>query len=62
MVRNAVKNVQCHCNPDHNNFSTLPNIIVVVIFPKLCFWPRSLCSNLVGMKPEKLYRAKLILA
>ena len=25
----------CHCNPDHNKFSSLSNTIVVAIFPKL---------------------------
>ena len=34
---------------------------MVAIFPKLCLWRRSLCSNLVGIGPEKLYRATLIL-
>ena len=32
---------------------------MVVIFPKLCLWRRSLCSNLGGIDPEKLYRATL---
>ena len=32
---------------------------MVAIFPKLCFWRRSLCSNLGGIDPEKLYRATL---
>ena len=31
----------------------------MAIFPKLCFWRRSLCSNLGGIDPEKLYRATL---
>ena len=30
---------------------------VVAIFPYLCLWRRSLCSNLGGIDPEKLYRA-----
>ena len=34
---------------------------MVAIFPKLCFWRRSLCSNLGGIDPEKLYRATLSL-
>ena len=34
---------------------------MVAIFPKLCFWRRSLCSNLRGIDPEKLYRATLIM-
>ena len=32
---------------------------MVAIFPKLCLWRRSLCSNLGGIDPEKLYRATL---
>ena len=32
---------------------------MVVIFPKLCLWRRSLCSNVGGIDPEKLYRATL---
>ena len=34
---------------------------MLAIFPKLCLWRRSLCSNLGGIGPEKLYRATLIL-
>ena len=49
----------CRCNPDKNKFSSLSNTTVVAIFPKLCFWRRSLCSNLRGIDPEKLYRATL---
>ena len=47
------------CNPDHNKFSSLSNTTVVAIFPKLCLWRRSLCSNLGGIGLEKLYRATL---
>ena len=50
----------CRCNPDHNKFSSSSNTTVVAIFPKLCFWRRSLCWNLGGIGPEKLYRATLI--
>ena len=32
---------------------------MVAIFPKLCLWRGSLCSNLGGIDPEKLYRATL---
>ena len=32
---------------------------MVAIFSKLCLWPRSLCSNLGGIGPRKLYRATL---
>ena len=51
--------LRCHCNPDYNKFSSLSNTTVVAIFPKLCLWRRSLCSNLGGIGPEKLYRATL---
>ena len=43
----------------HNKFSSLSNTTVVAIFPKLCLWRRSLCSNLGGIDPEKLYRSTL---
>ena len=33
---------------------------MVAIFPKLCLWRRSLCSNLGGIGPGKLYRTTLI--
>ena len=32
---------------------------MVLIFPVLCLWRRSLPSNLGGIDPEKLYRATL---
>ena len=51
--------LQCHCNPDHNKFSTLSNTTVVLIFTNLCLWRRSLRSNFGGIEPEKLYRATL---
>ena len=35
------------------------NTIVLAIFPNLCLWQRSLCSNLGGIDPEKLYRVTL---
>ena len=53
--------LRCHCNPDHNKFSSLSNTTVVAVFPKLCLWRRSLCSNLGGIGPEQLYRATLIM-
>ena len=52
--------LRCHCNSDHNKFSSLSNTTVVAIFPKLCFWRRSLCSNLGDIDPEKLYRVTLM--
>ena len=51
--------LRCRCNPDGNKFSSLSNTTVVVIFPNLCLWRRSLCSNLGGIDLEKLYRATL---
>ena len=51
--------LRCRCNPDHNKFSSLSNTTVVAIFPKPCFWWRSLCSNLGGIDTEKLYRTTL---
>ena len=48
----------CHCNPDHNAFSSLSNRAVVVIFPKLRQWRHSLC---LGIDPEKPYRVTSIL-
>ena len=51
--------LRCRCNPDHNKSSSLSITTVVAIFPKLCLWRRSLCSNLGGIGLEKLYRATL---
>ena len=51
--------LRCHCNPDENELSFLSNTTEAAIFPKLCLWRRSLCSNLGGSDPEKLYLATL---
>ena len=51
--------LRCRCSPDHNKFSSLSNTTVVAIFHNLCLRQRSLCSNLGGLDPEKLYRATL---
>ena len=51
--------LRCRCNSGHNKFSSSSNTTVLAIFPKLCLWRRSLCSNLGGISPEKLYRATL---
>ena len=51
--------LRCRCNPDKNKFSSSSNTTVVAIFPKLCLWRHSLCSNLRAIDPEKLYRATL---
>ena len=53
--------LRCHCNLDHNQFSSLSNTTVVSIFPNPCLWRRSLRSNLGGIDLEKLYRATLSL-
>ena len=37
-----LRQLRCHCNPDHDKFSST----VVAIFPNVCLWRRSLCSNL----------------
>ena len=58
-VISLLRQLRCHCNPDHNNFSSLSSTTVVAIFSKLCLWRRSLCSNLGGIGPGKLYRATL---
>ena len=52
--------LRCHCNPDHNNFSSLSNTPVVATFPNVYVWRRSLYSNLAGIDPEKLYGAIFI--
>ena len=50
--------LRCHCNPDHNNFSSLSSTTVVaILIPNLCLWRRCLCSNLGGIDFGKLYRA-----
>ena len=38
----------CYCNPNHNKFSSSSDKTVVAIFPNLCLWQLSLCSNLHG--------------
>ena len=40
-------------------FLSLSDTTLVAICPNLCLWRRSLCSNLGGIDPEKLYRATL---
>ena len=52
--------LRCRSNPNKNKFSSSSNTTVVAIFSKLCLWRRSLCSNLGGIDPEKLYRATLM--
>ena len=40
-------------------FLSLSDTTLVAVCPNLCLWRRSLCSNLGGIDPEKLYRATL---
>ena len=58
-VISLLSQLWCHCNPNHNKFSSLSDTTVVAIFPNLCLWRLSLCSNLGGIDPEKLYPATL---
>ena len=58
-VISLLRQLRCHCNLDHNKFSSLADTTVVAIFPNLCLRRRSLCSNLGGIDPQKLYRATL---
>ena len=51
--------LRCRCNPNHNKFSSLSNTTVAAVFLNLCLWRHSLCLNLGGIEPEKLYRATL---
>ena len=37
--------LRCHCIPDHDKFSSLPNKTVVAIFPNVCLWWRSCAQN-----------------
>ena len=52
-VISSLWQLQCHCNCDHNKFSSLSDTTVVAVLPNLCFWWRSLCSNVGGIDPEK---------
>ena len=46
-------------NLNHCKFSSLSDTTVAAIFPNLCLWRGSLCSNLGRIDPEKLYRVTL---
>ena len=52
--------ISFHCNPDRDKFSSLSNTSMGTIFPNVCSRRRSLCSNLAGIDPEKLYRGTFI--
>ena len=53
--------LRCHCHPDHNNFSSLSNTIVVVIFPEIFVYGDVVYAQIWGeIDPEKLYRATLM--
>ena len=47
----------CHCNPDHDKFSSLSNTNLVAIFPNVCLWQRIVCAQTwqVYIDPENLY-------
>ena len=45
-VISSLQQLQCHCNLNHKKFLSLSDTTVVAIFPNLCLWRRSLCSNL----------------
>ena len=49
--------LRCHCNPDHDKFSSLSNTTVVAIFPNVCLWQRIVYAQTwqVYIDPEKLY-------
>ena len=51
--------LRCHCNPDHNKISIFIWYNFGGDFSQSLLWRRSLCSNLGGIDPEKLYRATL---
>ena len=52
--------LSCHCDHDHDKFSSLSNTTLVAIFPNVCLWQLGLCSNLAGVDREKLYRGTFI--
>ena len=60
VISSLLWQLRCHYKPDYSKFSSLSNVTVVEIFPNLGLWRRSLCSNLRGIDPEKLFRATLI--
>ena len=51
--------LQCGCKPDRNKYSSFSNTTVVVIFPNLCLWRRSLCSNLGRSDPGQTVSSHL---
>ena len=62
VYKTANKSASIHTNQTDVNqplFSSLINTIVLAIFPNLCLWRRSSCSNLGDIDREKLYRATL---
>ena len=49
--------LRCHCNPDHDKFSSLSNTTVVAIFPNVCLWQRIVYAQTwqLYIDPENLY-------
>ena len=49
--------LRCHCNPDHDKFSSLSNTTVVAIFPNVCLWQRIVYAQTwqVYIDPENQY-------
>ena len=64
-VKQVIASFRCYDNSDVivtliiTKFSSLSDTTLVALFPNLSLWRRSLCSNLGGIDPEKLYRATL---
>ena len=52
--------LRCRCNPDHNEFSSLSNTAVVVIFQVLVNGDVFCAQPWVILTPDKSYRATLI--
>ena len=50
--------LRCHCNPDHDKFSSLSNTTVVAIFPNVCLWQRIVYAQTwqVYIDPENQLR------
>ena len=51
------RQLRCHCNPDHEKFSSLSNTTVVAIFPNVCLWQRIVYAQTwqLYIDPENLY-------
>ena len=47
--------LQCHCIPDHDKFSSLSNKTVVAVFPNVCLWRRSYSQNWEVLSVKNCY-------